>query len=342
MGNKSLPAGYDDVLNALMTWGRTGLIPNTKVIKSYFPPVQDPVTGARVLLPATVYATDSIGDRSQVKHTNIDDLPNTPYAGSNIEYNTINNSKTPKNVIADIGAVPKTIGTTVVNKDAGNAAVGIDSVSSNYVSLPMTDPPGDHLVKALLNTTSGKNIQQSAIATTDETVYANNHAAVLPTTAADELTANLVVKPQTVTSNLSDTQTLLSTGQVSPTMGENEVFTMRQDLDMYTTGIPCAIPGVLNCYLVAPQAKPAVYPSYTYGPISVPTYDLPDNMRKKLGIPTQSTTAPSAPALGDQWWNLTLSKLYVWNGSSWVFLRNYLDIPYTLITDPGTKTDVGS
>jgi hypothetical protein len=342
MGSKNIPSGYDDVLNALMTWGRTGLIPNTKVVKSYFPPVQDPVTGARVLLPATVYATDSIGDRSQVKHTNIDTLPNTPYAGSSVEYNTINNSKTPKNVIADIGAVPKTIGTTVVNNEPGNAAVGIDSISSNYVSLPMTDPSPDHLVRALLNTTAGSDIQQSAESTNDQSVYAANHTAALQTTTADVFTANLAVKPQIVTSNLSDTQTLLSTGQLASGTEEHGTFTMRQDLDMHATRVPCAIPGVLNCYIVAPQAKPAVYPKYTYGPTSVPTYDLPDNMRKKLGIPTQSSTAPSTPVLGDQWWNTTTSMLYVWNGTSWVYLRSYLDVPYVLNSDPRTKTDVGS
>lgn len=51
------PVGHDAVINALIDWGRSGLIPNTKVIKSFHPPVQDPVTGVDVLMPATTYET---------------------------------------------------------------------------------------------------------------------------------------------------------------------------------------------------------------------------------------------------------------------------------------------
>ena len=51
------PVGHDEVINALIDWGRSGLIPNTKVIKSFHPPVQDPVTGVDVLVPATTYET---------------------------------------------------------------------------------------------------------------------------------------------------------------------------------------------------------------------------------------------------------------------------------------------
>lgn len=56
--NTLLHPAYDEVLGHLVAWGKSGLIPNTKVIKSYHPPIADPITGVQVLIPATTLETN--------------------------------------------------------------------------------------------------------------------------------------------------------------------------------------------------------------------------------------------------------------------------------------------
>jgi hypothetical protein len=54
-----VPVNFSAIVDKLMTWGRSGLIPETKIIKSYWPPIADPTTGVQVCLPATVYSTEN-------------------------------------------------------------------------------------------------------------------------------------------------------------------------------------------------------------------------------------------------------------------------------------------
>lgn len=46
-----------EITNGLLTWARSGLIPNVKQVKSYHPPMPDPVTGILVNFPASIHTS---------------------------------------------------------------------------------------------------------------------------------------------------------------------------------------------------------------------------------------------------------------------------------------------
>jgi hypothetical protein len=60
--------------NALLQWSRSGLIPNVTQVKSYHPPVQDPVTGILVNFPATMHTSKSAKKIKGNRLTPIDSL----------------------------------------------------------------------------------------------------------------------------------------------------------------------------------------------------------------------------------------------------------------------------
>ena len=71
-------------------------------------------------------------------------------------------------------------------------------------------------------------------------------------------------------------------------------FSDRTDLELYATGIPCAIPGVLNAYLVSTYDRPTTYPKFNYTPVKAKMFDVPDyykTFRAQYTTATNDTTA---------------------------------------------------
>lgn len=306
-----IPTGYNDVLNALLKWGRSGLIPNTKVVKSYFPPVQDPVTGIKVLVPATMYITGDLGDRSKIKHSNIDDLPNTAYSGSSVGY-----ALAPNDAANTTLGSPAYVGTTKITKapdeiannalgrgvsgitgnpDAGGFFNGMDSSVSAVVETrardgggpngsgggsPYTMAPG-YMVTAANNAYRGRGYRQAALKSNDQAEYQENTKSLLNDTIADRAGRYLEYSTPYVTDNLSDAKVLYSTPE---TQGSDSYqrFTDRNDMDFRTTKVPCAIPGVLNACPTSTSDFPAVYPTFNFTtPITVMS-DNPPSVKSYL------------------------------------------------------------
>jgi len=75
----------NNIHNALINWGRSGLIQGIKQIKSYHPPIPDPVTGVLVNFPATVHESHSIANivAHNYDEHHVDNISNFHWTGKN-------------------------------------------------------------------------------------------------------------------------------------------------------------------------------------------------------------------------------------------------------------------
>lgn len=51
---QSIPAGYNNVITALMNWKNSGLIPGSSIVSAYSQTIADPITGIPVYFPAQI------------------------------------------------------------------------------------------------------------------------------------------------------------------------------------------------------------------------------------------------------------------------------------------------
>lgn len=121
-----VPANFSAIVDKLMTWGRSGLIPETKIIKSYWPPIADPTTGVQVCLPATVYSTEDKTETVQAedpfwgdkkiytynvvknRYGDVDNIGNSPGASDVIQDNCPQQPSVPA-VVPDSSTAASTI-----------------------------------------------------------------------------------------------------------------------------------------------------------------------------------------------------------------------------------------
>lgn len=310
--------GYDTVLDALMTWGRSGLIPNTKVVKSYYPPVQDPVTGIRVLMPATVYVTGDLGDRSKIKHSDIDAMPNSPLAGSNVQYAVPPDgpSLPIEQNLAALGLQTRFVGTTILDNqrdpgyvdvnppdrpgvplaEGGKPNARVMGVDGPVYSPSQLAPTPGQVVRAARNAIRGDQFKKLASDHDDQEKYSQALTNIIEKTIADRVCSNVSYTPALITDNLDDARTLFGSQDENPQPGVNyETYGTRTDLEIHTTGIPCAMPGVLNCYLVSKYDKASTYPTFKYHPKVARMYDVPQyykDYRAQYGTSDNDATEP--------------------------------------------------
>ena len=311
------PSGYDEILKGLLEWSRSGLIPNTEVVKSYHPPQKDPITGITVLVPATVYKTESFTDYDQYTfnftsengvnplkgylekpYSSIDNLPNSPNTGSNVrDWN--------------------------VNVEPG----GLDTAYARYVT-PQT------------------NLYYDAAAYSEtQQQYENNISAQanLPVTA-ERLASGVGTTVPYITDDIDDTKNWYSIEPIQasfdlpPDPNEIERLKVAKGItesvqpdvlgitetpvryELLPTKAPCSLPGVLNCRLVKYNGIDGnpYNPSY-----ADPRYDMteiPDSMKAILKEPTHSPTPPNGASKADRWWDTNENKLYVYDGTYWVMI----------------------
>jgi len=201
-------AGYNDILNVLMDWGRSGLIPNTKVIKSYHPPLVDSLTGVAVLMPATTYTTGIIPDYAKEKNMDINDLTNAPRSGSRIQdYNP------------PIGKL----------------------VDPQLIANPKTE-------SAIAAVEYGDLYRESALNANTQAQYEKNIKNLKINTIADRTTRGLTHKPKFIMENLQDAKNFCSikTAELDSNVVAPQI---PNRYEMIPTRVPCAMPGVLNCYV---------------------------------------------------------------------------------------------
>jgi hypothetical protein len=225
-----------------MTWGKRGLIPNTKVIKSYHPPSIDNITGVAISTPATLFKTENIDDPLKVKFKSIDELPSAAYSGSNVTDFNIN----------DIPAGPDT-------NLSHNAPV------------------------------YGKYYKDAALSSDDESVYRKNVEQLNIPTIADRMTSGLENKPVKITDNFSDAQTFYKIPPLVKEQKDSEGKTpldtrkpIPRRYDLIPTKVPCAIPGVINCYMEIYDNIDVTQPNYTYSLPNVEMYYRPHRERTNI------------------------------------------------------------
>lgn len=235
MAIRPIPTNYDDLLDALMIWGRAGLKSNAKVIKSYHPPSLDNVTNVAVPMPATVFKTEKITKPYERSYLLIDELPNASHTGSNV-------------VDFNVNTIPTGPDTNLSHE------------APKY----------------------GTFYKDSAL-TQDAGTYQREIVKLKIPTIADRVTKNLKVKPANITDKYDDAKAFYT---ISPLPLPPPANTTKQPIDtrrpipkryeLVPTGIPCAIPGTLNCHMEIYDSVDVAQPKLKYRIPENQSYYNPD------------------------------------------------------------------
>lgn len=277
------PPNYDLILNDLLAWGKSGLIPNTKVVKSYHPPVVDPVTGVPVLIPATVYET------KDVTRANSDFvIPDATYKDKPVTYQQLIKGQYPS-------ASPETIpDLSKTNSPVTNPATAVDMDSiphffysgSNVKDFNINTTPGDlDTSMTLFSTAYVEDYKSTAQMVSDQSAYEAATADIRINTAADRLIRDVDHTLPRYVDNLEDANqffTLAPREFPDPEYNVTGYPYIPSRYDLAATKVPCAIPGVLNCYMKANDAVDVSQPVVEYRPPNIDTYHVPDNIRRQI------------------------------------------------------------
>ena len=333
---------YNAVISALMSWGRSGLIPNTRVIKSYFPPTTDPVSGVPVLIPATVYVT---GPRKAYTDTSrppdphmatpnyIDTLPNAPVAGSSVLFNLTDVQDTGGSAgISSFSSAVDVMAGLSQDTFSGDERVSVGTMAV----LPVNN------ATAAKTLTNGLLYSSAATAANDQTEYYKNGAHLdNKNTYADRAArfAGLSSLPR-ITDSHEDAK-VLYTDSADPSTEEPvknvAVAHIPDRYDVFPTKVPCAMPGVLNCYIGTVDEITPYKPAPDFDHLMVfRTKIPPSNSTPAWQNLRQQATAPTINVqIGDKWWDTAHSKMYNWTGTTWQWIKNAeLEPDFYVIEDP--------
>jgi hypothetical protein len=210
----ALPFGFEQINAALYNWSRSGLIGNVPHIKSYHPPIQDPVTGIMVNFPATVYHAPNIANVITHTQGNIDSTGAYDARGGSV---------------TDFNTDDRFFGNDLYNVYQGTANVNIindltgvatdNNHYSNLVPMLYAPTPIDTLLTKLPNTPN------ALPRVTDDLNDAKNYLSAKP------LAERLTLDEKLNIMNNNDSRFRFK----PPTVDE-----------LNTTGVPVAVPGVLN------------------------------------------------------------------------------------------------
>jgi len=263
--------------NALLQWSRSGLIPNVTQVKSYHPPVQDPETGILVNFPATMHTSASGRRISGNRMSPIDKLDHT---------NIINGTGEVHDFDADnpiLGSsIQKAISSIPMNNYIKKLAASNAITDSNYLSSltagiqavygKSTIPTAPGLVFYANAIPSGftKMLSSNVVDTLyipyqgpgANVIYVLNesfHSLTYPT-AADQLAiAGGGMPIPRVVNNRSDANayynvadpinTLLDADKADLAARASNQFSTNEQKKVKVTGVPAALPGLLNVVL---------------------------------------------------------------------------------------------
>lgn len=277
------PPNYDLILNHLLAWGKSGLIPNTKVIKSYHPPVIDSVTGVPVLIPATVYETQ------EVTQSNTDFvLPDFTYKDKPVTYQQMIRGRYPSSspeTIPDVSTVsyPPVDPTVVINMDS---LPHFFFAGSNVKDFNTNETPGEldtsltHYFAAYTDV-----YKESVDLATDQEEYSTITSDARIPTVGDRLIRDVDHTLPRYVDNLEDAKVFFSlTPREFPDQENDQKGYpyIPHRYDLVPTKVPCAIPGVLNCYMKTYDNVDISQPTVEYRPPNIDVYYVPDNIRRQM------------------------------------------------------------
>jgi hypothetical protein len=256
-----IPLGYNDVLGALMAWGQSGLKPNATVIKSYLPPVKDPQTGIAVLVPATTFASGSVEQGRGL----INKLMSLPRAESNVpNYNLIELSNSWGDELPTINSLPSA---AYAGSGVSDFNVNSDDPNGPQTFIGIRSVPGSELIEQSLITNNQSDyingltnsVSRTAILNGFAVRGPNSNQALAKNTTPDRAARDLFRGLPRIIDRVEDANTVFSTPilgyQPSENLTDEEALPSNtksfipQRYELRATGIPCAVPGVLNCVM---------------------------------------------------------------------------------------------
>jgi len=280
------PKNMDAIHNSLLTWSRSGLIPGVSQIKSYHPPIPDPVTGVLVNFPATVHtATNTVtGNLNLIDSFGHVGVSNTTggvqdfdaqngIVGSSIRH-AINS--------VPINRVVKQLANTDKVTDDQYISTVTNAIKSVYGAPAIPTPPGmvvesppagfTAINANMLNTpyTAYQGPGANVVYVLNQSVINSAH-----NTAADQLalSGNFPPIPR-VTDNRVDAQSYFSISNPANDLTDSQradlaarasnQFSTDSPKRMTITGVPAAIPGLLNVILTDenPANRTYIDPNY--------------------------------------------------------------------------------
>jgi len=244
MANEIQP-NFNAIVDKLMSWGRSGLIPETKVIKSYWPPIADPTTGVQVCLPATTYSTFNRSEKIKAPDPFYKDKK--VYAFDVVknrfgDIDTLSNSPGMSDVVADNN--PPSTGTT-----AKVPTTEIASNSINFAKLYL-----EAIKKSNTQAEYEENIKIFKFPGAVERVltdFGPSHFYSLADSngAPPEFVYSKALTLSKIYDKLDDAKSFLNDIILADTLSTSKVVRPKENFEMFSTGVPCSIPGVLNCYV---------------------------------------------------------------------------------------------
>jgi hypothetical protein len=285
----------NSIHTSLINWSRSGLIPGITQVKSYHPPVQDPVTGILVNFPATMHTSDH--RRKKLIYSNLNPIDNlnnstgvfktgkiTDFDSENgivgssvkqaIESIPINNYV---KKLANSNAIPdgqyfSTL-TKNIKADSIYGAVQIPNPPGLVVSSP---PAGFTLVPSTSVTLPPDNAYQGPGA---NLVYVLNQSVIAnlyPTIADTIALAGGISPPSRITDKRNDANAYYKLTESTDTLSDaqkadlaaraSKQFSPTDRKKVRLTGVPAAMPGVLNIVLSDenPENRPFGNVSYDW------------------------------------------------------------------------------
>lgn len=277
------PPNYDLILNDLLAWSKSGLIPNTRVVKSYHPPVVDAVTGIPVLIPATVYET------KEVTRSNADFvIPNFTYRGDPVTYQQMVRGNYPSSSADNISDI-STVSLPVANP---TKVVDMDNLphffyaGSSVKDFNINETPGE-LDTSLTHyyAAYSDRYKDSANVAVDQSDYESITADARINTVGDRLMRDVNHTLPRYVDNLEDAKAFFKLAPREFPEIENDPKGypyIPNRYDLIPTKVPCSIPGVLNCYMTAYDKVDISIPKIEYRPPNIDTYYVPDNIRRQI------------------------------------------------------------
>ena len=286
------PKNMDVIHNSLLTWSRSGLIPGVAQVKSYHPPMPDPITGVLVNFPATIHV--SISNGKSLKNSNLNVIDSFGHVGVSNKTGYVQDFDAQNGIVGS--SIRSAISSVPINRVVKQLA-NTDKVTSDQYNSTVTNaiksvygapiiPPAPGLV--FDSPPAGFTAINTTVLNTPYTAYQGPGANVVyvlnqsiidsaHNTAADQLAlvGNFPPIPR-VTDNRTDAQSYFSIGNPANelTDAQRADLTARASSQFSTdapkrlaiTGVPAAMPGLLNVYLTDENPSNRQYydPAYRY------------------------------------------------------------------------------
>ena len=263
--------------NALLQWSRSGLIPNVTQVKSYHPPVQDPVTGILVNFPATMHTSKSA---RRIKGNRLTPIDSLGHASRNDNTGRIHDFDSENAIVGS--STKNAIESIPINSFIKKLAASATHNDSNFLK-SMTDGIKNVYGKPYIPPAPGLTFYANAIPTgfTKVTnsgldglyipyegpganvIYVLNESLssyVYPTVADQLAICSGFPLPPRIVNNRSDANAYYTVSNPISNLTESQKadlaarsssqFSASERKAVKITGVPAAIPGLLNVVLM--------------------------------------------------------------------------------------------